>query len=609
VQGKQANPYKRILSPINTMSSIRSPIVSVLGHVDHGKSSVLDAIRDTNILATEAGAITQAIGASIIPAETLKKKSGALLEKLGVKLTIPGLLFIDTPGHAAFTSLRKRGGSLADIAVVVVDINEGFKPQTIEAIEILKSAKTPFIVVANKLDLVSRFKKPQDKTKSILSIVNEQDAQVVTTIENKLYEIVGKIHEHFGMSSERFDRVEDFTNQIAIIPISAKEQLGLSELLMVLSALAQKYLEKNLLLEEEGPAKGTILEVKEEQGMGTTLDVIIYNGTLKTGDTIVIGGLNGAIVTHVRALFEPEPHHEMRDIKSSFRPVKSVTAATGVKISGPNIDEVLSGMPILSCEKESTAIEKAKQEVQQQLDTIRVETDPEGIIIKADNIGSLEALSVLLKEKGFKIRRATVGPISKKDVTEAESNYDKNPLHAIILGFNIPLEKSYDRVKIIIHDVIYHIIEDYEKWAKEEQQRIENEQLKDLMRPAKVEILANCIFRQSNPCVMGVEVMDGILKTGMPMMKANGDKLHIIKEMQLKKENVHSADKGKQVAISINNITGGRHVEEGDILYTDISPPTFRELKKHAKLLTGEEKEILKEIAEIKRKKDPLWGL
>lgn len=591
------------------MSNIRSPIVSVLGHVDHGKSSVLDAIRDSNILATEAGAITQAIGASIVPAETLKKKSGELLDKLGVKLTIPGLLFIDTPGHAAFTSLRKRGGSLADIAVVVVDINEGFKPQTIEAIEILKASKTPFIIVANKLDLIPRFRIPQDKTKAVLGIISEQEQQVQTSIDNKMYEIVGQIHQNFELSSERFDRVGDFTNQIAIIPTSAKEEMGLSELLMVLSALAQKYLEKNLLLEEEGPAKGTVFEVKEEKGMGKTLDVIIYNGTLKTGDTIVIGGLNGAIITRVRALFEPEIHQEMRDLKSNFRPVKKVIAATGVKISGPDIDDVLSGMPIVSCEKNEEAIEKAKQEVQSQLDQIQVETEEEGIIIKADNIGSLEALSVLLKEKGFSIRRASVGPISKKDLTEAESNFDKNSLNSTILGFNIPQEKSTEKVKIIIHDVIYHIIEEYEEWAKEEKKRIEAENIKDLIKPAKLEILPNCIFRQSNPCVMGVEVLSGTITKGSELIKSNGDKLNIVKEMQLKKENIQEAEKGKQIAISVHGITGGRQVNEGDILYTNISPQEYREFKKHAKLISSEEKEILKEIAEIKRKENSLWGM
>ncbi|MBN1175457.1 translation initiation factor IF-2 [Candidatus Woesearchaeota archaeon] len=585
------------------MSSIRSPIVSVLGHVDHGKSSVLDAIRGSNILATEAGAITQAIGASIVPLETIQNKCGELLGKMGIKLTIPGLLFIDTPGHAAFTSLRKRGGSLADIAIVVVDINEGFKPQTIEAIEILRAARTPFIIAANKLDLLPRFRVDN---KPVLGSIAGQSPEVGQTFETKMYELVGQLYDKFQITADRFDRVTDFTTQVAIIPVSALKGVGLPETLMVISALAQKYLEKNLLLEVSGPAKGTVLEVKEEQGLGKTMDVILYNGTLKTNDVVVIGTLNGALVTKVKAMFEPEANREMRDKKSGFKSVKEVIAATGVKVSCPEMEGVISGMPLYSCNKDT--LEKTKEMVEREISEADIPLDDEGIIIKADNIGSLEALNVLLREKGFKIRAARVGPISKKDLTDAQTSYDKEPLHSVILGFNIPSVPSTDHIKIITNDVIYRIIETYEEWSKEKEKEIAAQKLDGLMRPAKIEILANCIFRQSNPCVVGVEVLEGQLTTNMPLMKKGGDKLTSVKEIQADKKNHQTLDKGKQAAISLPNITAGRQVNEGDILYTDIPPPIFRELKKHSKLLSAEEIEILREIAEIKRKEDPFWG-
>lgn len=582
----------------------RSPIVSVLGHVDHGKSSVLDAIRDTNILATEAGAITQAIGASIIPQETILKKCGDLLDKLNVQLTIPGLLFIDTPGHAAFTSLRKRGGSLADIAVVVVDLNEGFKPQTIEAIEILRANKTPFIIAANKIDLITGFRVSQGP---ILGTISKQSESIQQLIDTRMYELVGQLHNNFQLSSERFDRVGDFTNQIAIIPISAKTGMGISEVLMVLSALAQKYLENNLLLDEAGPAKGTILEVKEEKGLGKTIDVIVYNGTLKLNDTVVIGGLNEPIVTRVRAMFEPSPLSEMRDKKSRFNPVKQVVAATGVKISCPNIDGVLSGMPIMNTTKEN--IESTKTLVQEQVSEVLVETDEKGVIIKADNIGSLEALSVLLKDKGFKIRKVGVGGISKKDVTDAESNFETDPLTSVILGFNIPNVPSTEKVKIITSPVIYRIIDEYDKWVEEERLKIEAEKLKGLMRPAKVEFLPNCTFRQSNPAVIGVEILNGTLLVGMPLIKTNGDSASVVRTIQHNKDSLNKAEKGRQVAVSLPHITIGRQLMEQDVLYSDIPEPDFRGLKKHHKLLDPAEVEILKEIAEIKRKFNPMWGV
>ncbi len=588
------------------MSTIRSPIVSVLGHVDHGKSSVLDAIRDTNILATEAGAITQAIGASIVPLQTIQNKCGALLEKMGIKLTLSGLLFIDTPGHAAFTSLRKRGGNLADIAIVVVDINEGFKPQTIEAIEILRAAKTPFIIAANKLDLIPRFNS-QNTSKPVLGLIGSQAPDTQQVIDTRIYEIVGQVHTKFAMQSERFDRVADFTQQIPIIPISALKGIGLAELLMVISALAQKYLEKNLLLDETGSAKGTILEVKEEQGLGTTLDVIIYNGQLNVNDTVVIGTKNEPLVTRVKAMFEPEPHSEMRDKKSLFRPVKQVVAATGVKLSCPEHEGAMSGMPIMSA-KTPEDIVAAKEFIRAEMSDVNIKLDSEGIVIKADNIGSLEALSVLLRGKEFKIRKATVGPISKKDIADAESSYETDPLQSVILGFNIPQVDGGKYVKVITSPIIYHLIEQYEEWSIQKEKEITAAKLEGLMKPCKIEVLPDCIFRQSNPCVAGVEVKGGILTTNMPLMKKGGEKLSFVKEMQLDKKNVKEAGVGKQVAVSIPNVTGGRQLNELDILYSDIPPPVFRELKKHGKLLTPEEIELLKEIAEIKRKQDPFWG-
>lgn len=294
----------------------RAPIISVLGHVDHGKSSILDSLRGSNIVKGEAGGITQAIGASIMPLHVIQKRCGALMNQLNMKLTIPGILFIDTPGHAAFTSLRKRGGNLADIAIVVVDINEGFKPQTIEAIEILKSYKTPFIIAANKVDLVSGY---VQNDPNFLKSFSKQNESVKTHIETKLYEIVGNMHEKFGIECERYDRVSNYTKQVAIVPCSALKKIGLEEMLMIITGMSQRYLEENLSLNAKGPGKGVILEVKESVGLGTTLDVILYDGTLRVGDEVVLGTLTGPKETKIKALFMPQDLTDMRDKKISIK--------------------------------------------------------------------------------------------------------------------------------------------------------------------------------------------------------------------------------------------------------------------------------------------------
>jgi translation initiation factor 5B len=585
--------------------NIRSPICSTLGHVDHGKSSILDAIRGTSIVDKEAGKITQAIGASIVPMDSIKKVCGKLLDSLKINFTIPGILFIDTPGHAAFTSLRKRGGSISDIAILVVDINEGFRPQTIEALEILKKSKTPFIIAANKIDLINGF---VDRKTTLLKNIMEQHPQIQTTIDTKLYEIVGKLSE-FDIQSERFDRIDDFTKQIAIVPISAKQKIGIPELLMMLAGLAQKYLENCLKCDICGDAKGTILEVKEEKGFGKTIDVIIYDGKLSTNDTIVIGGMNEAIVTKVKALLVPAPLSEMRDKKTKFSSVKQVSAAMGIKISAQNIDNAIAGMPIRSCNIKD--IDNVKEEIQQEIEEVMIETDNEGIVIKADSLGSLEALIIILKEKNIPIKRARIGDISKKDIIEAEANLEKDPYLCVILGFNVQdkSEIKNDNVKVITSDIIYHLFDSYEKWKEEKRKEEEEKELGKIQRPFKIKILEGYVFRQSNPAVVGIEILEGELKSNSLVMNKDGIEITRLKGLQENKKNIDKAEKGKQIATSMDNVTIGRQVHENDILYSAITEDEFRKFKELKRLLNPEEKEILKEIAEIKRKENPVWGI
>jgi len=586
------------------MDNIRSPVCTVVGHVDHGKSSLLDYIRSSNIVKAEAGAITQAIGASLIPLDIIKKTCGPLLDSLKIKFTIPGLLFIDTPGHAAFTNLRKRGGNLADIAILVIDINEGFKPQTEEAVEILKQQKTPFIVAANKIDLLPGWNSAKD---NVLKNISSQGQDTQKRLDIKLEGLVGKLHE-FGFASERFDRVSDHTKEVAIIPISSKTGEGIPELLMVLTGLAQKYLENCLKCDINIPAKGTVLEVKEEKGMGMVLDTIIYDGMLKKDDFIVIGGIEKPVVTKPRALLEPMPLSEIRDKKTKFKQVDEVCAARCIRISAPEIENAVAGMPLMASSKDS--LEKTKQEIQKLVSEVIIETDEQGIILKADSLGSLEALITVFREKNIKIRRASIGNISKKDVIDAESNYEKDPLKSVVIGFNVSLndDAKSDKVKIFTSDIIYKLIEDFEKWVEGETKRHDAAEVDSLVRPCKVKVMSGYVFRQNNPAVVGVDVLEGKIKTGIRLMK-NVEPLTTVKSIQIEKKNIPVAEKGKQVAISLDKVTIGRQICEEDILYSVIPESDFRRLKELKKYLTPGEISILKEIAEMMRKENQLWGI
>mgnify|MGYP001614301735 CR=1 FL=1 len=579
------------------MKQIRQPIVTLVGHVDHGKSSILDFIRGSSIVKHEAGGITQCISTTNVPILNVKKITSGLLEKLKINITIPGLLFIDTPGHRAFTNLRKRGGNLADIAILVIDINQGIEQQTLEAIDILKHYKTPFIIVANKIDLISGWRTNKG---FLIENINKQAEQVRNLLDRRIYELVGRFSE-MGFNSERFDRVEDYRKQLAIVPVSAKTGEGIPELLMVITGLAQKYLEEELKINVTGEAKGIILEITEEVGLGKSLDVIIYDGTLKINDQIVIAGLDKAIVTKVKALLEPEPLSDLRLCK--FNTVKEVHAASGLRINALNIEEALSGMPLAVANKN---LDKIKKEIQKEVEEVLIETDKEGVIIKADSLGSLEALINLLKEKDIKIKKASIGNINKKDISEALA--EKNKVNRVILGFNVELKENSKDVKVITHDVIYQIIEDYDDWLRKENKEFVNKKLDKLTRPCKIVVLPGYVFRNSGPAIVGVEVLGGTLKQGINLFRGNSV-ISKVKELQLEGKNVNEAEKGKKLAVSLPDAVFGRNLLDRDILYSEITENDFRELKKLKDYLSQDEIEVLKEISEIKRKNNAMWGI
>lgn len=584
---------------------LRQPIITFVGHIDHGKTSLQDFIRQSSITKTEAGKITQHIGSSNIPLETIKKLCGKLLDSLKLKLTIPGLLFIDTPGHAAFTNLRKRGGNLADIAILVIDINEGVMQQTLECIDILKNYKTPFIITLNKIDLLPGW---QSKETFLLQNIQSQSESIQKALDTKLYELVGKLSE-LGFNAERFDRVEDYTKQIAIVPTSAKTGEGIPELLMVLTGLAQKFMEQKLNIDIKGNAKGTILEVKEEKGIGKTIDVIIYDGTLKQNDIIIIGTLSEPIETKVKALLEPLPLKDIRDKKTKFQSVKHVSAAAGVKIFAPDIDDVVAGMPLRSIAKDE--ISKVKEEIKKEVSEVVLETDKQGIVIKADSLGSLEALLKLLKEKNIDVKKASIGSISKKDISDAQISRENDPLHSAILGFNVSLmpDVQSKNVKVLTNNVIYKLIEDYEKWQEYEKKTLEGKEIEFLVRPCKLQIMKGYVFRQNNPAVVGCDVLAGTLKVSTPLMKQDGNVITEVKSMQKDQENIDKAEKGTQIAVSMPKVTVGRQINENDILYSAVPEEDFKKLKTLKKYLSEEEKGILKEIAAMMREKNPVWGI
>ncbi len=591
---------------------IRQPIVSVLGHVDHGKTTLLDKIRGSAIAEKEAGGITQHIGATEIPLTVIKELCGGLLRQLKVDVAIPGLLFIDTPGHEAFISLRKRGGALADFAVLVVDIVEGFQPQTLEALNILRTYKTPFLVAANKIDRLMGWQSFDNYP--FTHSFSKQQEEVRNELEKKIYELVGELHNE-GFQAERFDRVEKFEKQIAMIPVSAKTGEGIPELLMMLVGLAQKFLGEELSATIEEPAKGTILEVKEEIGLGTTIDVILYDGRLRRGDRIAVGGSMGPIVTKVRSLLKPKPLDEIRDPRFRFDAVSEVFASSGVKVAAPNLEHALAGSPLRAI-WESADESKIVGELKKELEEVKIEGGETGVIIKGDSLGSVEALVKMLQKEGIPIYKAGVGDISRRDVIDVETVKATSPTTAVVIGFNVKVLKDGEDkaresgIRIFQGDVVYRLVEEYQEWAKQEFERVKQRELESVTRPGKIRILPGYVFRISKPAIVGVEVMLGVIRDNYKLMDKDGKSVGVIKSIQDKGESIGEAMMGKQVAISIDGAVVGRHIKEGDVLYTEMGGEALRLMADRYKAyLSQDELEALEEIKAITKTHGPLLGV
>ncbi|WP_248516560.1 translation initiation factor IF-2 [Salinarchaeum laminariae] len=587
---------------------LRTPIVAVLGHVDHGKTSLLDEIRGSAVAAGESGAITQHIGATAVPLDTISGIAGALVDPDDFDL--PGLLFIDTPGHHSFSTLRSRGGALADIAVLVVDVNDGFQPQTEEAVDILRRTETPFVVAANKVDTVPGWRPKEGSP--IQQSYDAQSDRVRSDLDEGLYEIIGQLSDA-GFSADMYWRVQDFQANVGVVPVSAETGEGIPDLLAVMMGLSQRYMREAMEIDTTGPGVGTVLEVKEEKGFGATIDVVLYDGKLEPGDTIVVGSQDDPIVTDVRALLQPKPLAEIRT-DSRFDKVDSAVAAAGIKVAAPELDDAMAGAPLRVVR--DRPVEQVLREVQEELAEVAVEAADEGVVVKADTLGSLEAIANAAEEAEIPIVRAEVGDVAPRDVAVAETADE--PRHSSIFAFNVDVlddaREEIERadVNLFADDVIYQLIDEYDAFVTEREEAQQEQIFENISRPARFQILPDHTFRQSDPAVVGVEVVAGTLKNNSNVVRFTGsepERIGGLSGIKDQGEDVDEARRGDRVSIAIDGPTVGRQIEEGDELWTEIP-------EKHAKILEqeltddlpGDEIEALNMYLEKHRNRDPFWG-
>lgn len=488
----------------------RSPVVTVMGHVDHGKTSLLDAIRQTNVAAQEAGGITQSIGAYQVEAQ-------------GRKIT-----FIDTPGHEAFTLMRARGARVTDVVVLVVAADDGVMPQTLEAINHARAAKVPIVVAINKID------KPEAQPERVKRQLADHDLMP-----------------------------EEWGGQTVTVEVSAKQRKNLDLLMEMILLVADI---QALKANPKRLASGTVLEGKLDRGRGPVATLLVQNGTLRAGDSFIVGAIYG----RVRAMFDDRG-----------RPAIEATPATPVEVLGLEdvpqvgdrlqvIEDTLKARQIAlhrQAKLREAALAKTArltlEQLHEQLAAGDVKELP--LIIKADVQGSVEVLSETLNKLSsekvkIKVIHAGVGAITETDVLLASAS------NAVIIGFNVRPERKatelaqLESVDIRLHTIIYNVTEEIKKAmlgllaVTYKEISLGRAEVRDTFRITKVGTVAGCYVQDGK---ISREVLVRLLRDNVVIHEGR------VRSLRRFKDDVSEVKSGMECGISLENFND---VKIGDVI-------------------------------------------
>uniref|UniRef100_M4BX90 Eukaryotic translation initiation factor 5B n=1 Tax=Hyaloperonospora arabidopsidis (strain Emoy2) TaxID=559515 RepID=M4BX90_HYAAE len=572
-----------------SLDNLRSPICCIMGHVDTGKTKLLDNIRKTKVQDAEAGGITQQIGATFFPVEAIKQKTARLIETMKLEFRLPGLLVIDTPGHESFTNLRNRGSSLCDIAILVVDIMHGLEPQTLESLRLLRQKKAPFVVALNKIDRCYGWKTMPDMP--IQEALKHQNEHVIREFEDRMKAIIVEFAEQ-KLNAEVYWRNKNLANTVSLIPTSAISGEGVPDLLMMLTRLTQERMAKSLAFVDI--LQCTVLEVKVIEGLGTTIDTILVNGTLVEGSTIVVCTLDGPVVTSIRSLLTPHPMKEIR-VKGEYIHHQKMKAAMGVKICAQGLEKAVAGTQIYVVGPDDD-VDELKDTVMSDLTSIldSVKATRRGVMVQASTLGALEALLEFLRtcDPPIPVSCVNIGPVYKKDVMRASVQLEHQPEFATILAFDVKVHNDATElaselgVRIFTADIIYHLFDQFTAYMDNFRIARREEFEEVAVFPCVLKIVPSCVFNKKDPIILGVDVEEGILKVGTPLVvpSAGGFLVGKVGSIEREHKEVDRAKKGASVAVRIDNessVMYGRHFDHKNKLVSRLTRESIDALKEN----------------------------
>lgn len=545
-------------------NTLKAPICCIVGHVDAGKTSLLDKLRNTNIQEKEVGGITQHIGSTFFPIQTIENSCSSIKGKFEVICNIPGILMIDTPGHSEFQSLRNVGTSICDLGILIIDIEESIQEQTKEAIKLLKEKKIPFVVAVTKLDKLYGWK--TTKSSNLRDALKEQSKDMSMMLMAKLEDI------KYDLSKEDINAEFYFKNSnpkqiYSIVPVSSKTGEGIADLLALLVYTAQNWMLKKILYQDT--VSCTIMESKYDKHNGYTIDVILNNGTINVGDKFVVSTITGPNICTVRNLLIPSALTQLGK-KTNWDYKDSVRASIGCKIIGSNLDGAYPGthlFPIKTsgdsadASTEADAINNANQEINAVWKSYNFISP--GVFIGTQTFGELDASYSIFQKAGINVAGAYIGEPSNKfiDLILMKTETDTLPENRIYLYFgafnNTDVFEYAKKNNIILlsSEVIYKLVELY-KIEKEKIIKARQNTNNNAIFPVEMVILKQYIFMKggSEHLMFGVKIKKGTLYKNTPIcIPEKNVLLGKVLNIQFEHKEKEKGEEGQEICIRLDN--------------------------------------------------------
>lgn len=575
------------MSDLKEETIYKAPVITFMGHVDAGKTSLQDSISKSGFSGStgEHGGITQNIGTRFISKDRITQLAGKIKGKFALDSRLPGILSIDTPGHEAFANMRTQGSNQCDLAVLVIDILDGVKPQTIESVNILKENKIPFVIALTKIDKVDGWVNSKKKS---LRLALKKNSNVKNLLMSYIEDIKYDLSKE-GIDAKFYFNNKDPSSKYSIVPLSCKTKEGIPDLLCMISYLTFNWMAKKVTFTDR--PKASIVKSYKDKKMGWVIEVILSNGYLRKGDEYYLCNYTTPTKSKIKAI--------MVNQNGKWVQSNEVMASNYCKIMGTNLEEIITGTFMYSVNYfgKEKALSKANDNIADIWSQFKYQ---KGGVIIAPSFGELSGCYYQLTKESIPVSKAIIGTLSTSLVDRINILLEEeDSCHQVIYNFGSNEDEKITKyikdnkykLQVINDFIVYNIVEKAKEFIENSNDTVIEQMILEgkINYPVRCDIVPGCIFNNggSSEIVVGLQVKEGKLTKHSNIYANNhGTLVNLGNVLSLEKDNqaIDEATVGDKIAVKLSNPENksfGRHFEEKNHILSFMSREIIDNLKKY----------------------------